>query len=264
MRKIFCFALTVIAIFSITACSSSDDDEPVAKVTPLPSMETISLNYRPSTQNVTLARNVQDEGATVSLKKGVSWINNLSLSGKNISFEVEENTMTTDGHRYDTIIVAVRGQRIGSICVTQAKSPFSTTELKWATSNAMYQSLPISDKSLSGLEMTKLIYNLEKATGGKDTYKNYPAFAFCIEMNHDPEHHMEWYLPSEEEMRTYVHAQSWANSPFAKQKYWWTSSENYLNGNAYNIYTNTVASRGAVAKGGSYWVAAFRNGKLEE
>ncbi len=36
-----------------------------------------------------------------------------------------------------------------------------------------------------------------ETTNGNDSYRNYPAFAFCIVMNHDPENNMEWYLPSD-------------------------------------------------------------------
>ena len=161
------------------------------------SIDDVSLNYKPSSESVSLSRDVEVEGAVVKLKKGVSWINNVRLSGNKILFDVEENTTTQKGHRFDTICVVAKGQIIGKVCVSQARNPFSGSRLAWDNSKALYQEKALSDKDLSGLEMTKLVYNLEKTTGGKDSYKNYPAIAFCIEMNHDPEHHMEWYLPSE-------------------------------------------------------------------
>ena len=68
--------------------------------------------------------------------------------------------------------------------------------------------------------MTKLVYNLEKTTGGKDSYRNYPAFASCIEMNHDPENNMELYLPSDNEMRSYAIGQSFSGTPLARHNNW--------------------------------------------
>lgn len=246
-----------------TSCSSSDEDNN-SQAKPLSSIDNVSLNYRSSVETVTLSRDVESEGAVVKLKKGVSWINNIRLSGNKILFDVEENTTTTSGHRFDTICVAVKGQIIGSVCVTQARNPFSDTRLAWANSNATYLNKALSDKDLSGLEMTKLVYNLEKTTGGKDSYKNYPAFAFCIEMNHDPEHNMEWYLPSEDEIRSYAESQSYKGTPIARHNYWWSSTENQFNGSAFNVYSGSVASRGSVSKAGEWWVVAYRNGKIEE
>lgn len=270
-KNLMCLlAIVMVAMLSVgfASCGGNDDDEEgggsSTKVTQLPKMNDVSLNYRATSETVTLSRDVEAEGATVSLKKGVSWINNIRLSGKILSFDVEENTTTTTGHRFDTLVVAVKGTPIGTICVTQARNPFSDSRLVWANSNALYRNEPLSTGDLSGLEMTKLVYNLEKTTGGKDSYKNYPAFAFCIEMNHDPENNMEWYLPSEAEIYSYAHAQSYSGTPIAKHNYWWSSSENHLNGNAYNVYSGSVASRGAVSKSQDWWVVAFRNGKIEE
>ena len=272
-RKFQCLlALATIAIFSFGLASCGGDDEESGgststKVTPLPQMSNVSLSYHASVETVTLARDVQAEGATVSLKKGVSWINNIQLSGKVLSFDVEENTGTSVGHRFDTLVVAVNGTRIGAICVTQARNPFSDTRLVWANENALYRDKPLSSANLgssdlNGLEMTKLIYKLEKTTDGKDSYKNYPAFAFCIEMNHDPENNMEWYLPSEDEIRSYDHAQSYSGTPIARHNYWWSSTEDHEG--AHNVYSGSTASRGPVYKGQDWWVVAFRNGKIEE
>lgn len=257
--------LSVMSLVTIS-CSGGDDDEidGGSKAVPLPKMDNVSLNYRATSEVVTLSRDVESEGATVTLRKGVSWINNIRLSGKTIRFDVEENTGTTTGHRFDTLVVAEKGVVIGTVCVTQARNPFSETRLVWAKAGAKYRDVPMTSSKLSGLEMTKLIYNLEKTTGGKDSYRNYPAFAFCIEMNHDPENNMEWYLPSEEEMRAYAHGLSYSGTPLDKHNYWWTSTENTWNGNAFNLYTLSTATRGAVSKGEDCWVVAFRNGKIEE
>lgn len=266
----YVYRLTFVMVTLLNLCfisCGSDDDEggnASTKVVPLPKMNNVSLSYRASVETVTFARDIQAEGATVSLKKGVSWINNIQLSGKVVSFDVEENTGTSSGHRFDTLVVAVNGTRIGTICVTQARNPFSDSRLVWANEKALYRKAALSTSELSGLEMTKLIYNLEKTTDGKDSYKNYPAFAFCIEMNHDPENNMEWYLPSEDEIRSYAHAQSYSGTPIARHNYWWSSSEDHIDGDAYNVYSGSIASRGAVYKGQDWWVVAFRNGKIEE
>jgi len=264
----YLLALTTIAVFSFGLASCGGDDEESGgststKVSPLPQMSNVSLSYHASVETVTLARDVQAEGATVSLKKGVSWINNIQLSGKILSFDVEENNVTSSGHRFDTLVVAVNGTRIGTICVTQARNPFSDTRLVWANENALYLNKQLTTTDLSGLEMTKLIYNLEKSTGGKDSYKNYPAFAFCIEMNHDPENNMEWYLPSYDEIHSYAHDESYAGTPFGKHNYWWSSSEEPVDGYAAFIYTKGIDLE-VKPKSKDWWVVAFRNGKIEE
>lgn len=254
----------VIAMLSsgLVSCGGDDDDE--RKANPLPQMGNVSLNYHSSTETVTLARDVQAEGATVSLKKGVSWINNIQLSGRVISFDVEENTTKSSGHRFDTLVIAVKGTRIGTVCVTQARSPFSDSRLVWANADALFHNKTLSSSDLSGLEMTKLVYNLEKTTGGKDSYKNYPAFAFCIEMNHDPENKLEWYLPSETEIRSYIHGQFFSGTPIIKHNYWWTSTEGYTDGDAHNVYSKDSELLGTDSKSKDWWVVAFRNGKIEE
>lgn len=126
---------------SLVSCGDDDDDVNNMKVTQLPKMDNISLNYHATSKTVTLDRDVETEGAAISLKKGVSWINNIQLSGKILSFDVEENTMTTIGHRFDTIIISVKGIRIGSVCVTQARDPFSSSRLVWANSDALYSTV---------------------------------------------------------------------------------------------------------------------------
>ena len=157
----------------------------------------------------------------------------MKLSGKTISFNVLENSEIETGHRFDTIVISYKNERIGAICVTQARKPISTKRLVWALSNAMYRNKALCNSGMSGLEVTKAIYNLSKTTNGKDSYKNYPAFAYCIEMNHDPENNMEWHLPSENEIRAYAKGQSYKGTPLYQHNYWWSSSENSINGNAY-------------------------------
>lgn len=88
---------------------------------------------------ITLARDVESEGAIVSLKDNSYWISKLNLSGSTLSFNILENTEVERGHRFDTIIISNKGVKIGSICVSQARKPISTTRLVWAISSAMYR-----------------------------------------------------------------------------------------------------------------------------
>lgn len=259
MKRIF-LPLAIV----LCGCSKSNDPAPTEKqVLALPKMENISLNYHPSEQQISLARDVQSEGATVTLKDKAYWITKLTLNKSTITFNVLENTETESGHRFDTILISHKGIRIGSICVSQARKNISPTRLIWASPSATYLNKAISTQGMSGQEITKAIYNLSKTTNGKDSYKNYPAFAFCIEMNHDPENNMEWYLPTKEEVRKHSIAQSYNGTPLQQHNYWWTSSENTLNGNAYSVYSQSIASRGAENKSTDWWVIAFRNGKME-
>lgn len=263
MRKIL---LIFAAIASFMSCSSSDDNSinENNNIQPLGNLENVSLNHHASTQTIRLARNVESEGATITTKDKVGWISALSLKGNTITFNVSENTDIETGHRFDTILVNIRNKRIGAICVSQARIPISSTRLVWAVSNALYRDIPLIKSNLSGKEITQAIYNLSKTTGGRDSYKNYPAFAYCIEMNHDPEHNMEWHLPSLNEMNAYANGQSFDYTPFDKHNYWWSATENDLNGYAFSLYSGSIASRGAESKGHDWWVMAFRNGKMEE
>ena len=68
----------------------------------------------------------------------------------------------------------------------------------------------------------------------------------------------------ENEIRAYAKGQSYKGTPLYQHNYWWSSSENSINGNAYYIHSESTASIGAVSKGGDWWVIAFKNGKMEE
>lgn len=266
-KKLFSLLSSVFFLATFSACSSSDNEIELPEekpVKPLPKIENVSLNYHSSEQTISLPRNIETEGATISLKDGAYWISQLKLNGDKILFNVIENNEIEQGHRFDTIVVKVKSERIGTICVSQARQPISNERLVWAVSSALYRNKAISTDNMSGLEITKAIYNLSKTTDGKDSYKNYPAFAYCIEMNHDPENNMEWHLPSEQEMRAYAKAQSYNGTPITKHNYWWTASENHSNGNAYSLYSKSIASRGAESKGKDWWIMAFKNGKMEE
>lgn len=262
MRKII---LLTMAVLAISGCSNGEDEGGNnTDVQKLPKIDNVSLNYHPSEQTILLPRDVSSEGATVSLKDNSYWIAQLKLSGEKVSFRALENTDIETGHRFDTIVISIKNERIGSICVSQARKPISQTRLQWAASSAMYRNSALGGSGMTGKEITKAIYNLSKTTNGKDSYKNYPAFAFCIDMNHDPENNMEWHLASDREMAAYAKGQSYKGTPFYQHNYWWTASENNLNGNAYSLYSESTATRGAESKGNDWWVMAFKNGKMEE
>lgn len=263
MKKIFLplFVLTIC----FASCSKEDGNSTTEQIKPLPQLDNISLNYHNSEQTVELTRDIEKEKATLTLKDDSYWISKLKLNGNKITFTALENQDVEVGHRYDTILISIDDTRIGSICVTQARKPISPERLVWATSEALYRNKALCESGMSGLEITKAIYNLEKTTNGQDSYKNYPAFAYCIEMNHDPENNMEWHLPSMKEMEAYMKGQSYIGTPFDQHNYWWSATENTLTGDdAFNLYSQSAVSRGAVSKGGDWWVMAFRNGKMEE
>lgn len=264
MKKIL---VSLFIIGGITSSCKEKIYEPVEEQTlypSLPEMKNISLNYHSSEQTIQLVRDVEKEGAIVFLKDDSYWISKLKLNGNTITFTALENQDVEQGHRYDTIVISINNERKGTICVSQARKPISPERLQWAVSNAMYRNKALCESGLSGQEITQAIYNLEKTTNGQDSYKNYPAFAYCIEMNHDPENNMEWHLPSLSEMKVYAKGQSYDGTPFEKHNYWWSATENSLRGDAFNLYSVTTASRGSVDKGGDWWVMAFRDGKMEE
>lgn len=263
MKQIL-FLMAILPIIMLTSCSSDDNADETTKVQKLPKIDNISLNYHTSEQTVLLPRDVTSEGVTITLKDNSHWITQLKLNESTISFRALENADIETGHRFDTIVISAQNERIGSICVSQARNPISPKRLLWAVSSAMYRNDALCKSDMSGVEITKAVYNLSKTTNGKDSYKNYPAFAYCIEMNHDPENNMEWHLASDNEMEAYAKGQSYKGTPLYQHNYWWTASENGLNGNAYSLYSGSTATRGAESKGGDWWIMAFKNGKMEE
>lgn len=191
------------AVLLITWCGGKETAE-VERPVPqkLAPVANVSLDSNPSSQTVTLSRDVESEGAILSLRDNSSWIKRLSLNGNLVTFDVEENPNRVTGHRFDTIVVSVGNVRIGTVCVSQARNRRAAEKLQWENSNAIYKDKSLPDGLETGKELTMFIYNLEKTTGGADSYKNYPAFAYCIEMNHDPANDMEWHLGARSEGRS--------------------------------------------------------------
>ena len=210
----------------------------------------VSLDSDPSSQEVILSRDIEAENGTLVLADNSSWIKHLRLKGNKVSFDVEENPNITTGHRFDTIYVMVSNIKVGSICVTQARRRKAYEALEWCTPSASYYKRALPE--LSGKELTKFIYNLEKSTNGADSYRNYPAFAYCIEMNHDPEHDMEWHLPLYDEVPDII-----GDSRFVDDYYWTASG---LRDSDYALVYKSDAGTTSRRKVKKYNVYAFRNG----
>jgi len=245
MKKTF----LLLTVFCLFRCSGGDDEE-ILQITPLGKIDNVSLDYQASSQMVSLTRDIESEGATLALKDNAFGISHLTLSENIITFDVLENIYTEPGCRFDTIEIKIAGERIGTICVSQARTFKPEGRLKWSTENASYYINKLDD-SEGGLEATKFIYNLEKTTNGADSYKNYPAFAYCIEMNHDPENNIEWYLPSDSEMYA---KEDDLYSDFSKHNYWW-STNNGSNGYAFPF--SVIHGTTKVSKLSSYYIYAF-------
>ncbi|MEG1716991.1 MAG: hypothetical protein RR275_09300 [Lachnospiraceae bacterium] len=66
------------------------------------------------------------------------------------------------------------------------------------------------------------------------------------------------------EMRGYAKGQSYKGTPLYQHNYWWTDSENVLTWDAFSLYSESVATRGAGSMGSDWRVMAFKNGEMEE
>ena len=261
MYKRVLASILCIASIALISCTSKIDDgtgnggKEEQKVQPkqLGTINNVSLDSNPSHQEVTLPRNVESEGATVKALDNASWIKHISISGNKLSFDVEENPYVTTGHRFDTLAIFVSDTKIGTICVTQARSRKGAEKLAWCTSNATYYEA--ETPNVSGKELTKLIYNLEKTTNGADSYKNYRAFAYCIEMNHDPDKDMEWHLPTEDEVGDIR-----GDDRFTDGYYW--TAESLRNTTSARVFKTNSGST-TRKKTEKNLVYAFRNGSAD-
>lgn len=226
----------------------------------LPKMNNISLSYRG--QYATAEIPIEDvSGISVETKYNSHWISQLELIDNNITFYAIENNERDRGYRQDTIFIYKNSIKIGNICVVQARNCISSEPLEWATEDAIYYKEGIDGLKYSGQEITRMIYELEETTGGKDNYKNYPAFAYCIEMNIDPKNNLEWHLPDIEQMENCRgNRQDYLDTPFAEHTNWWSASDS--DDSAWWLYSKSIASRGPNPKFKEYYVMAFRNGEM--
>lgn len=248
MKKIL---LVILASMAFYGCSSdSDNEEDTGKeiINPIDKIPNISLDYNYSSNEIKLSRNVEEDGATISLKNNSKWIKQLRLENDLVKFSVEENLSYEYGHRFDTILINKGANRIGTICVSQARRFDSNITMQWCNDKALYKEDKLS--IFPGKEATIFIYNLEKTTNGKDNYKNYPAFAYCIDMNHDPENNMEWHLSYDIRDELEKMGYNWAEG-----REFWTSS----NGRSNEAYTYKMKKGQVIysAVRGSSWKQSY-------
>lgn len=249
----------MVLIAAICMCSCKNDTETQPPY--MPKIENISLSHKG--QRVSEVLPIDGGNINLRLKYNSYWIQELECQGNTLKFYAVENLERDRGYRSDTIYILRNNSEIGKVCVVQARNCISEKPLKWARAEAKYSKEQIAGLGLSGQEITRLIYNLEKTTQGTDTYKNYPAFAYCIEMNIDPENNLEWHLPDIgqiedcQEMR-----QDYKDTPFGVHNNWWSASDR--DGAAYWITTVTGGSYGPSPKSNEYYVMAFKDGEIIE
>lgn len=252
MKKLFLLSAMVCALGMFATCDDKEEQTtiPVEQLDPI---ATVSLDSKSQTASVALSRDIATENATLSVKENAYWIKNLQVNGDRVSFNVEENPNVSTGHRYDTVIISVKNQTIGKFCVTQARNRKSSEKLPWANSNATYSQERIPS-GMSGVELTMFIYNLEKSTNGADSYHNYPAFEYVIEMNHDSANNMEWHLGVHDEipdMRMY--------DQFADGFYWQADDQSATYARVFKYMTGSTSK----VKTERNYVYAFRNGSMD-
>lgn len=248
----------LVAVVLIVGCKT-DDYQPETKKEPeqLAKIDKISLDSKSYSKTISLSRDLQKENATLELKNKSFWISNLKINANKISFDVLENIYFDKGFRFDTVLVLVEKTVIGKIAVAQARNRVTDKRLIWANETALYRNIELPLKSYSGLELTKYVYNLGKTTNGKDSYKNYPAFAYCIDMNIDPANNMEWYLPSIVDMQE-VHSRVY--NFFSLYVYWWTATDT----ESYVIPHSDTNGTTKFSKSDDYWIYSFRVGSKEQ
>lgn len=257
MKRILVVSLVLCSIIS---CGKGETDK-LQIVDYMPKMDNVSLSYRGQVVDVEIPTNDVD----VRVKHNSYWIQQLQCNSNMLTFYAVENNEKDRGYRTDTIIFSRNNIDVGELCVVQARSCISDRPLKWALPEALYYAKELDGERFSGQEITEMVYRLEETTYGEDTYKNYPAFAYCIEMNIDPENNMEWHLPdidsiiqtAEEIGNT---SNNYLDTPFGMQDKWWSASDR--DGDAFWLYSGNSASRGPIKKSNECYVMAFRNGKI--
>lgn len=229
MKKLFLLLFITPLLF--ISCSSSDDGgEPEVDYIQLDKVKPLSLSSESTTERVALSKDISGIATANIRDYNSDFIRNIKTYSENgktvVSFNVEENRPSQYGYREGYIDITQKDKVIGTIEVYQARPSQPLTRLVWATSAASYSEKDMKDLGISdGLEMTKFIFNLDKTTNGSDNYKNYPAFAYCIEMNRDPENNMEWHLPSDAEMDAVLKEKG--HSYFGFKEFWTSHNFDY-------------------------------------
>lgn len=188
--------LPVLFAFVFNACSSDSRENDVDEIT-IDRLEDLKTSYESKEYSVKLSKDLTGLAEVKIHDYNSDFIRDLKLKGDKIEFWLEENTNTSRGYRTGQIDIISSGKVIQTFNIYQSRTPFAPTTLQWSNANATFDPDELADvvQSSNAKEITQFVYNLEKNTNGRDSYKNYSAFAYCIEMNPDPENNMEWYLP---------------------------------------------------------------------
>ena len=183
--------------------------------------EDVSASFESKEYTVQLSRDLTGIAKANIHDYNSDFIREVKIQGDKITFWLEQNNNIARGYRQGTIDITANDKVIQSFNVYQARNPEAPQPLQWATKEATASGGTVDMYALdhSAKEITQFIYNLEKYTNGKDSYKNYPAFAYCIEMNHDLSN-MEWFLPSRSGMWDILASKQY---DYFKNKEFWTS-----------------------------------------
>lgn len=195
MKKIL-FVLSMLSTLVFNGCSGDNAEDNINELT-IDKPADISASYESKEYVVKLSKDLTGLAEVTIHDYNSDFIRDLKLAGDKIEFWLDKNANTSRGYRTGQIDIISNGKVIQSFNVYQSRSPFAPTTLQWSNANATFDAEELSDivQRSTAKEITQFIYSLDKKTNGRDSYKNYPAFAYCIEMNHDPENNMEWYLP---------------------------------------------------------------------
>ena len=169
------------------SCSENEDNS----LTQMGRVAEISRDYTEQSLSVKIPTQLNEQDIICNLRHDSYWINDILASKEHIKFHVELNSDRSKGYRSDTIDLFCKGVNVGYIEVYQARHPMSLQKLTWGPDILL--SLPKGD----GKKETEMLYHFCKNSDGRYSLSDFPAFAYCIEMNHNPEKNMEWYLPSE-------------------------------------------------------------------
>lgn len=198
MKKIL--FLMMAALLSVGCSKEKAEDEKKSKIE-IGEIPPVSISYEDAIHEIELPKDLSSIAVANIHDYNSDFIRDIKITKEGtkskVTFWSQKNTETNRGYREGQIdIMSTEGEFISSFRVYQARNPFAPTKLQWCTEKATYDVDKLLDvvQRSNGKQITQFIYNLEKETNGKDSYKNYPAFAYCIEMNHDPANNMEWYL----------------------------------------------------------------------
>jgi len=195
MNKFLLLIASSLLLFAAVGCSNDNGGEkPDTPAVPpqLGELAPISLSHEElvSEKIIPVVYSNKIKITTVGHLSITSQLSAADKSRTKIMLYIVPNSDDTKGYLESSVSINYDETCIGTFKVYQARRRYSTMPVNWSKAVGKLSNLP-----KDGLEATKYVYNLEKTTNGADSYKNYPAFAWCIDMNYDPENNMEWYLP---------------------------------------------------------------------